>query len=124
MQIDRVVRDVSDGGGERLVFLASWIAILCGGQDRLCDQVQNYAARKKISLEEAERWLSPNLGLRPGCGCECRLGRKYHTEPQSSRIHGQDRRNTVAEEFLSYLCVLRELCVRFLFLSDSRKGSA
>jgi len=29
------------------------------------DQVQNYAARKKISLEEAERWLSPNLGYDP-----------------------------------------------------------
>jgi 5-methyltetrahydrofolate--homocysteine methyltransferase len=26
------------------------------------DQVQNYAARKKIGLEEAQRWLSPNLG--------------------------------------------------------------
>jgi 5-methyltetrahydrofolate--homocysteine methyltransferase len=26
------------------------------------DQVQNYAARKKISLEEAQRWLSPSLG--------------------------------------------------------------
>jgi 5-methyltetrahydrofolate--homocysteine methyltransferase len=26
------------------------------------DQVQNYAARKKISLEEAQRWLSPILG--------------------------------------------------------------
>jgi 5-methyltetrahydrofolate--homocysteine methyltransferase len=26
------------------------------------DQVQSYAARKKISLEEAQRWLSPNLG--------------------------------------------------------------
>jgi 5-methyltetrahydrofolate--homocysteine methyltransferase len=26
------------------------------------DQVQNYAARKKISLEDAQRWLSPNLG--------------------------------------------------------------
>jgi 5-methyltetrahydrofolate--homocysteine methyltransferase len=29
------------------------------------DQVQNYAARKKISLEEAHRWLSPNLGYDP-----------------------------------------------------------
>jgi len=29
------------------------------------DQVQNYAARKKISREEAERWLSPNLGYDP-----------------------------------------------------------
>jgi 5-methyltetrahydrofolate--homocysteine methyltransferase len=26
------------------------------------DQVQNYAARKKMSLEEAQRWLAPNLG--------------------------------------------------------------
>jgi 5-methyltetrahydrofolate--homocysteine methyltransferase len=29
------------------------------------DQVQNYAARKKISLEEAQRWLAPNLGYDP-----------------------------------------------------------
>ena len=29
------------------------------------DQVRNYAARKKISLEEAQRWLSPNLGYDP-----------------------------------------------------------
>ncbi|MGH8175305.1 MAG: vitamin B12 dependent-methionine synthase activation domain-containing protein, partial [Steroidobacter sp.] len=29
------------------------------------DQVQNYAARKKISLEEAQRWLSPILGYDP-----------------------------------------------------------
>ncbi len=29
------------------------------------DQVRNYAARKKITLEEAERWLSPNLGYDP-----------------------------------------------------------
>ncbi len=29
------------------------------------DQVQNYAARKKISLEEAQRWLSPSLGYDP-----------------------------------------------------------
>jgi 5-methyltetrahydrofolate--homocysteine methyltransferase len=26
------------------------------------DQVQNYAARKKMSLEEAQRWLAPSLG--------------------------------------------------------------
>lgn len=26
------------------------------------DQVQNYAARKKVSMEEAQRWLSPILG--------------------------------------------------------------
>jgi 5-methyltetrahydrofolate--homocysteine methyltransferase len=26
------------------------------------DQVKNYAARKKMSLEDAERWLSPSLG--------------------------------------------------------------
>jgi 5-methyltetrahydrofolate--homocysteine methyltransferase len=29
------------------------------------DQVQNYAARKKIPLEEAQRWLSPILGYDP-----------------------------------------------------------
>jgi 5-methyltetrahydrofolate--homocysteine methyltransferase len=29
------------------------------------DQVQNYAARKQISLQEAERWLSPSLGYEP-----------------------------------------------------------
>jgi 5-methyltetrahydrofolate--homocysteine methyltransferase len=29
------------------------------------DQVQNYAARKRISLEEAQRWLAPNLGYDP-----------------------------------------------------------
>ncbi len=34
------------------------------------DQVRNYAARKKISLEEAERWLSPNLGYEPGSNAD------------------------------------------------------
>ncbi|MDY0065245.1 MAG: methionine synthase [Steroidobacteraceae bacterium] len=29
------------------------------------DQVQQYAARKDLSLEEAQRWLSPNLGYDP-----------------------------------------------------------
>jgi 5-methyltetrahydrofolate--homocysteine methyltransferase len=29
------------------------------------DQVRNYAARKKIPLEEAQRWLAPNLGYDP-----------------------------------------------------------
>jgi 5-methyltetrahydrofolate--homocysteine methyltransferase len=29
------------------------------------DQVQNYAARKKLSMEEAQRWLSPILGYDP-----------------------------------------------------------
>jgi len=29
------------------------------------DQVKNYAARKKISLEEAQRWLASNLGYDP-----------------------------------------------------------
>jgi 5-methyltetrahydrofolate--homocysteine methyltransferase len=32
------------------------------------DQVQNYAARKQISLAEAERWLAPNLGYEPTAG--------------------------------------------------------
>ena len=27
------------------------------------DQLEDYAARKKMSVEEASRWLSPNLNL-------------------------------------------------------------
>lgn len=30
------------------------------------DQVEDYAARKGMSKEEAERWLAPNLGYEPG----------------------------------------------------------
>ena len=30
------------------------------------DQVEDYADRKGWTLAEAERWLSPNLGVRPG----------------------------------------------------------
>jgi len=29
------------------------------------DQVASYAERKGVSLEEAERWLAPNLGYEP-----------------------------------------------------------
>ena len=29
------------------------------------DQVEDYARRKGISVEEAERWLAPNLGYEP-----------------------------------------------------------
>jgi 5-methyltetrahydrofolate--homocysteine methyltransferase len=29
------------------------------------DQVEDYAARKRIALEEAERWLRPNLAYEP-----------------------------------------------------------
>ena len=29
------------------------------------DQVNDYARRKGISVEEAERWLAPNLGYTP-----------------------------------------------------------
>jgi 5-methyltetrahydrofolate--homocysteine methyltransferase len=29
------------------------------------DQVEDYAVRKGISVSEAERWLSPNLGYDP-----------------------------------------------------------
>jgi 5-methyltetrahydrofolate--homocysteine methyltransferase len=29
------------------------------------DQVADYAARKQTSIEEAERWLAPNLGYEP-----------------------------------------------------------
>ena len=30
------------------------------------DQVESYASRKKLSMQEAERWLGPNLGYEPG----------------------------------------------------------
>jgi 5-methyltetrahydrofolate--homocysteine methyltransferase len=26
------------------------------------DQVEDYAARKRVSVEQAEQWLAPNLG--------------------------------------------------------------
>jgi 5-methyltetrahydrofolate--homocysteine methyltransferase len=34
------------------------------------DQVEDYAARKGIGLEEAERWLRPNLGYEPPVAVE------------------------------------------------------
>jgi len=34
------------------------------------DQVESYAERKGMSLEEAERWLAPNLGYTPGEGTD------------------------------------------------------
>ena len=30
------------------------------------DQVEDYAARKGVPLDEAERWLRPNLAYEPG----------------------------------------------------------
>jgi 5-methyltetrahydrofolate--homocysteine methyltransferase len=30
------------------------------------DQVEDYARRKSIPIEEAERWLQPNLGYQRG----------------------------------------------------------
>jgi 5-methyltetrahydrofolate--homocysteine methyltransferase len=30
------------------------------------DQLESYAQRKGMSIEEAEKWLSPNLGYDPG----------------------------------------------------------
>jgi len=32
------------------------------------DQIQNYAARKKISVAEAEKWLGPYLNYDPAAG--------------------------------------------------------
>jgi 5-methyltetrahydrofolate--homocysteine methyltransferase len=34
------------------------------------DQVRHYAARKGISLDEAQRWLAPNLGYDPDAGAD------------------------------------------------------
>ena len=41
--------------------LARYFSI--GRVDR--DQVEDYAARKGVTVEEAERWLTPNLAYRP-----------------------------------------------------------
>jgi 5-methyltetrahydrofolate--homocysteine methyltransferase len=30
------------------------------------DQVESYASRKKMSVEDVERWLGPNLAYEPG----------------------------------------------------------
>ncbi len=30
------------------------------------DQVEDYAARRGVPVEEVERWLAPNLGYEPG----------------------------------------------------------
>jgi 5-methyltetrahydrofolate--homocysteine methyltransferase len=32
------------------------------------DQVEDYARRKGMTVEETERWLAPNLGYEPGAG--------------------------------------------------------
>jgi 5-methyltetrahydrofolate--homocysteine methyltransferase len=44
------------------------------------DQVVDYAARKGISLAEAERWLAPNLGYEPPANAP--LG----NEPESAAV--------------------------------------
>jgi ATP-binding cassette, subfamily B, bacterial len=62
---DRVVRDVSDRGGQWLVFLPSAVALSAVGRiDR--DQVEDYARARACRVEEVERWLAPNLGYEPG----------------------------------------------------------
>ena len=58
---DRFLRDVSDGGGERLVPRAPGSALL-STRPIARDQVEDYARRKGMSLEQAEKWLAPNLG--------------------------------------------------------------
>jgi len=34
------------------------------------DQVRDYARRRGVTLEEAERWLTPNLGYDPASPSE------------------------------------------------------
>ncbi len=45
------------------------------------DQVEDYARRKGMSLEDMERWLSPNLGYEPGVG---RRGLMSERQPVAS----------------------------------------
>ena len=45
-----------------LVFLASGYLFAAQPASRLALQLEDYAARKGMTNEEAERWLAPNLG--------------------------------------------------------------
>ena len=47
------------------------------------DQVADYARRKGMELEEAERWLGPNLGYTPGVPTEERNSQGRPAPPQS-----------------------------------------
>ncbi len=60
----RVVRDVSDRGRERLVFLASAVA-LPGGRSHRSRPGAGLCAAQRHQVEEVERWLAPNLGYEP-----------------------------------------------------------
>ena len=50
------------GQREMLRYLRSALSPL---EPDLCDQVENYAKRKGWSVNEAERWLGPNLNYEP-----------------------------------------------------------
>ncbi len=66
IRADRVLRDVPGRGGERLVLLAPATRATSPSARSTRDQVEDYAARKGMTLAEAERWLAPNLGYEPG----------------------------------------------------------
>ena len=62
---DRELRDAAGGGRQRAVLLtpAGRSISTSAGSGR--DQVESYAKRKGMSIEEAERWLAPNLAYEP-----------------------------------------------------------
>ncbi|MCQ9971648.1 hypothetical protein L6C91_13915, partial [Staphylococcus aureus] len=60
--VDRKLRDVSGGFGERLL-LQSRQYFVVGRVSK--EQVEDYARRKDVSVAQAERWLAANLDYDP-----------------------------------------------------------
>ena len=63
--VDRVVCDVSDRGGQRLVFLAPGCRIISAIGKIDQGPGRGLRGRKGMAVAEMERWLSPNLGYEP-----------------------------------------------------------
>ena len=55
------------------------------------DQVEDYARRKGMSVEEVERWLAPNLGYEPEPGSDLLTGVSPHGGARAERRRGAAR---------------------------------
>ena len=77
----RELRDVAGGRRLRLVLLAPGGPLL-RARPHPQDQVEDYARRKGMSLQDCERWLAPNLAYDPDLGVVL----PDHTESRSISI--------------------------------------
>ena len=84
---DRILCDVSDRGGQRILFLASAGALLRRRARSTAIRWRSYAQRKGWTLSEAERWLAPNLGYDPDTG-ERRTPRAAEAHGAGAAAHG------------------------------------